>query len=122
MTSRRPTLPKCRLLGSWHGPSGEPAEGKSLPKGREVQNAAKPRFFGVLPLLPRAASHTLPPGGAIGRTDGWLLASPRALAKPGAAGRNASGLFFSLDSSTYFANDPFPPFTPNYTGIGSSRL
>lgn len=48
--------------------------------------------------------------------------SPRTLAKPRAAGWDASGLFFSLDSSTYFANDPFPSFTPNYTSIGSNAL
>lgn len=42
MTSQRPTLPKCRLFGSWHGPGAEPAEGESPPKRREVQKAATP--------------------------------------------------------------------------------
>lgn len=36
--------------------------------------------------------------------------------------RDESGLFSSLDSSTYFTNDPFPSFTPNYTSIGSNKL
>lgn len=62
------------------------------------------------------------PGEPSDRQPGQLLASPRALAKPRAAGWDASGLFFSLDSSTYFANDPFPSFTPNYTSIGSNAL
>lgn len=101
-------------FGSWHGPSARTAEGKS-PKHRRCRMLQPPCIWGFSfcsPGLP--ATHSLPGEPSGGQTDGC---SPHSRAQ---RDRNMPRLFFSLSSSIYFANDPFPPFTPNYTSIGST--
>lgn len=100
------------------GPGTLPAPSRQ--KAGAHHNAGRCR----VPQTPRTSGLSLcslPGEPLAGQTDGRSPAPAprRSRAQQDGMRWDASGFFFSLDSSTYFANDPF---TPNYTAVGSNAL